>query len=387
VVLALVPVATAQRIVMKSILDGAQEVPANASPAKGTAFCVLDRTANTLDYALCFTGLGSAETAAHIHGFAAPGVNTGVKHALPLGAFKQGSWSFPETDEAELVAGLAYFNVHSLAFPGGEIRGQIVRSAAHHALTAVADSSQNVPPTVNAAKGVGWFEFDVVLNSFTYSFTMTGLSAAEDASHIHGFAAPGVATSTIKFTLPLGNHKNGTLVFPAAQEANYLAGLAYVNVHIVPDGDDEMRGQMEPRASNPSSYCSSKVNSQGCQALVGWSGLPTLSGADDFHITCAQVINNKSGLLYWGLAPRDVPFFGGTQCVQSPVVRTQLQNSGGNPPPDDCSGTYDFFFSHAYMASVGLTAGQIVHGEYWYRDPADPAHVSLSNAIAAEILP
>jgi hypothetical protein len=73
--------------------------------------------------------------------------------------------------------------------------------------------------------------------------------------------------------------------------------------------------------------------------------------------------------------------------VQSPVIRTPVQNSLGNPPPEDCSGTYDVFFSHAYMAAQSLSAGQLIHCEYWYRDPADPATVSLSNALMAEITP
>jgi hypothetical protein len=220
----------------------------------------------------------------------------------------------------------------------------------------------------------------------TYSFTYAMLGSAEQLAHIHGFAPAGTPAG-IKFNLPLGFHKNGMFSYPAGDEANYLNGLSYFNIHSMTFGGGEIRGQIISGCSNPTSYCTSKINSQGCQATASWTGLPTLGAPDDFHVTCTQVLNNKSGILYWGFNPKSAPFFGGTQCVQSPVIRTPVQNSGGNPPPDDCSGTYDFHFSDAYMASKALAVGNTIFCEFWYRDPADPATVSLSDAVGAEILP
>lgn len=191
----------------------------------------------------------------------------------------------------------------------------------------------------------------------------------------------------MKLNLPLGFHKNGTVVYPAADEPSYLAGLAYINVHTAAFPGGEIRGQFTLGASNPMSYCTAKTNSQGCAPAIGSSGLPTLTAPDDFHVTCTQVINNKAGLMYWGFNPKSAPFAGGTQCVNSPVIRTPVQNSGGNAPPDDCSGVYDFHFSDAYMASKALLAGNTVFCEYWYRDPVDAATVGLSNGLQAEILP
>jgi hypothetical protein len=119
---------------------------------------------------------------------------------------------------------------------------------------------------------------------------------------------------------------------------------------------------------------------------IGWTGLPTLAAPDDFHVTCVNVINNKSGIFYYGLAPKNAPFSGGLQCVASPTVRTPIQSSGGNAPPDDCSGTFDLHFTDARLAATGA-AGTLVYGEYWSRDPSDPQTVNLSNAIQFAILP
>jgi hypothetical protein len=79
-------------------------------------------------------------------------------------------------------------------------------------------------------------------------------------------------------------------------------------------------------------------------------------------VSASQVLNNKNGLLFWGPSAQASPFAGGTKCIAAPTRRTPLQGSGGNPPPNDCSGSYSFAFDPAYLAQKGLGAGQEVHG-------------------------
>jgi hypothetical protein len=70
------------------------------------------------------------EILAHIHGPAAPGVGPApVVVALPVGNNKVGCAVAPPPpfNKAELFKNLYYVNIHSAAFPGGEIRGQIFR--------------------------------------------------------------------------------------------------------------------------------------------------------------------------------------------------------------------------------------------------------------------
>jgi len=387
---ALAPVAAAQKVCLVATLDGAQEVPPNPSTAKATAVVMLDRSANTLTYNLIYTGLSSAESAAHIHGFAASGVNAGIKFVLPLGDVKAGMVSYAEADEANYLNGLAYFNLHTTTNPGGEIRGQLVCSNSAYTYIALADGAAEVPATASTAKALGWFRFDVLANTLTYSLTRTATTTTETASHIHGFSAPG-ANAGIKFALPVGPHKSGTLAYPAGDEANYIAGLSYYNLHTTANPGGEIRGQIVAGATNPTTFCVGKLNSQGCMPTAGATGVPQLSGPDNLHITCTNVVSNKSGVMFWGLAPRAVPapFLGGVNCILSPTIRTPVQSSGGNPPPDDCSGTYDFFFSHAYMAANGLAAGSSAYCQHWYRDPANPdgTGAGLSDAVCFEVIP
>jgi hypothetical protein len=113
----------------EAILEGAQVVPPTSSPGTGSGTFAIDDVANTVSYVIEYSGLMGNETAAHIHGMAPPGVNAGVVHPLPLGTPKVGVWNYSEAQEADILAGLTYVNIHTTAFPGGEIRGQIVAAA------------------------------------------------------------------------------------------------------------------------------------------------------------------------------------------------------------------------------------------------------------------
>jgi hypothetical protein len=142
-------------------------------------------------------------------------------------------------------------------------------------------------------------------------------------------------------------------------------------------------------APTPTTYCTPKANSLGCTPVVTWSGSPSLSGADDFHLVAAPVLNQKFGLYVWGFAPKAAPSVGGTLCIEPPFVRGTGLGSGGTPSGNDCSGAFDWHFSHAYMASKGLTAGTIVYAQAWGRDPgfAPPNNSQLTNAIVFRIEP
>ncbi|MCC6403074.1 MAG: CHRD domain-containing protein [Fimbriimonadaceae bacterium] len=105
-------------------MDGLQEVPPNASPATGTIVGTYDDVSNLLDITVTFSGLLAAQTNAHIHR-GAVGVAGPVVFPLPLGSPSVFSTTLDATQESDLLAGLYYVNIHSQAFPGGEIRGQM----------------------------------------------------------------------------------------------------------------------------------------------------------------------------------------------------------------------------------------------------------------------
>jgi hypothetical protein len=252
-------------------LDGAQETPPNNSPATGSATIVIDTAANTLSYTVAYTGLTAPETAAHIHGFAPRGTAAGVLFPLPAGNPKAGVITYAEAQEANILAGLTYINIHSSTFPGGEIRGQIdgapsvceVTPTATATLTATAtvtptatmiapclryavtlDGAQENPPTGSTATGSGVIEIDTTTNNLYYNITFSGLSSAETAAHIHGFAPRGTNAGVLA-PLPAGSPKSGVWNYAEAQEANILAGLTYINIHSTNFPGGEIRGQID----------------------------------------------------------------------------------------------------------------------------------------------
>ncbi|MGB8509788.1 MAG: PQQ-dependent sugar dehydrogenase [Pyrinomonadaceae bacterium] len=114
-----------QRTLFVANLNGAQEVPPTNSHAIGTATILLDKDETTARVSLNFAGLSAAETASHIHGPALPGATAAVAFDLPsTGNFNDFQINVTPQQVRDLKAGLLYINVHSSAFPAGEIRGQ-----------------------------------------------------------------------------------------------------------------------------------------------------------------------------------------------------------------------------------------------------------------------
>jgi hypothetical protein len=136
-------------------------------------------------------------------------------------------------------------------------------------------------------------------------------------------------------------------------------------------------------------YCTAKANSQGCTPAIDAVGVPSASTPLPFRIKAELVLNNKAGLLFYGQAPDAQPFLGGLRCVASPVTRTAVQNSEGNPGPDDCSGQFSFDFNHhiRHGADPALVAGATVFAQYWYRDPLATHSAGFSNAVSFVICP
>jgi hypothetical protein len=111
--------------------SGAQSVPPNASKAVGSATIVLNDTGTRITISLDFSGLGSNQTAAHIHGPARPGdiapilFNLGSQ-GTTSGTLVSLSAAVSPRQVAQLKAGQWYFDIHSTKLFSGEIRAQIL---------------------------------------------------------------------------------------------------------------------------------------------------------------------------------------------------------------------------------------------------------------------
>ena len=119
--------ALAADVTYKATLDGKSETPPTGSTGAGSLTAQFDPATKTLTWTITYSGLTGPAIAAHFHGPAPVGKPAGVlvpiKSALdsPI----QGSATLTDEQAKALEDGLIYFNIHTAANKGGEIRGQL----------------------------------------------------------------------------------------------------------------------------------------------------------------------------------------------------------------------------------------------------------------------
>lgn len=222
-------------------LAGGQEAPANASTATGTATFVVDPTTKVLTGTV--TTAGIVGVAAHIHE-GAKGAAGPVVIALTGGP--GGVWTVPantvltDAQYTSLQAYNYYVNVHSTAFPAGEIRGQIEYRVSFGILS----GAQETPATASTAKGYASLAVNAITGTVSGSVITSGIVGT--GAHIHE-AATGASGSII---IPLTDAGGGVWTVPAgatltpAQLTSWQNGALYVNVHSAANPGGEIRAQL-----------------------------------------------------------------------------------------------------------------------------------------------
>lgn len=129
-VVALAGAAHAEVVKYSAQLKGSDEVPANTEKGTGTVNATYDTATKAFHYDATFSGLTGPATAAHFHGPAAPGANAPpvVPVSPPVTSPISGNATLTDAQAADLAAGKWYFNVHTDAHKGGEIRGQVMKA-------------------------------------------------------------------------------------------------------------------------------------------------------------------------------------------------------------------------------------------------------------------
>lgn len=226
------------RQVYYATMLGAQEVPANASQASGTGVYVFDPDTKTLSGTVTTTVNG---TVAHIH-TAAIGAAASVTFPFTGGP---GTWTMPATvltdaQVTSLQSGNFYANVHSAAFPGGEVRGQLYLPAKFANLS----GAQEVPGNSSAASGIGWLSVNPFTKAVAARTETTGITATN--AHAHN-AAAGVAGPVV---IPQTQTSPGiwtsapTATLTDALLIALMKGELYLNVHSAAFPGGEIRGQL-----------------------------------------------------------------------------------------------------------------------------------------------
>ena len=120
--------ATAEIIRFEIALSGAEQVPPADTEGTGVLTAEFDTRTRQFSWTVRYDSLTGPPTAAHFHGPAEAGFNGPVALPIdpPLNDPLVGQAILSLELTGYLLDGLLYINIHSAAFPGGEIRGQLV---------------------------------------------------------------------------------------------------------------------------------------------------------------------------------------------------------------------------------------------------------------------
>ncbi len=145
-------------------LNGANEVPANSTTGYGYGRVVLNAAETQISVSVYWNGLTGNATAGHIHGPSAPNATGPVIFNLAPSASASGSvvnstFAVTPAQVADMKAGLWYFNIHTAANPGGEIRGQIGKNTPRFDTDGDGDSDYGIvrPGTGGAGGVTTWY--------------------------------------------------------------------------------------------------------------------------------------------------------------------------------------------------------------------------------------
>lgn len=266
----------ANRSIFQAYASGGFEVPANTSTAQGGLS--LEWDGSTLVVTGAFSGLlgdyvlevGSTGSGAHLHrGFA--GENGGVDISLSptvgedgrSGIFEAANNTF-ENVSTEIVNRLAnrghYLNIHSTAFPAGEIRGQVVPQANIY-FYAPLSGAVEIPQNTSQATGAILVEWYASSSSIVATGSFSGLQSDYNqsvGSHLHNALAGMNGGVDLALRPELNTTNRGGTYLPTentftltSEDVSSLVSRSwYVNIHSTDIVPGEIRGQVLPLAQH-----------------------------------------------------------------------------------------------------------------------------------------
>ena len=148
----------------------------------GSVTVLYDTASKALLYSVVYQlNPGATATAAHFHGPASLGASAGVQIGLPTqptgNAGKLvGNVTLTAPQEADLLAGKWYFNIHSSLAAGGEMRAQLLENSATLVLPTFANGKLTLPVVLTpglAGNAASYTAELMLMDPATYSFMLT----------------------------------------------------------------------------------------------------------------------------------------------------------------------------------------------------------------------
>jgi CHRD domain/Bacterial Ig domain len=251
-----VDVAVNNNPAIRVVLTPDETFPRPTSTASGDGELTFNLINGAVSGGVTVSGVNA--TLAHIHrafaGAAGPVIVDFVQDGATPGRWGPAAGSMLTAEEVnDLLAGRLYVNVHSAAYPQGEIRGQLQPANIDVVITTL-DGASVSPPVTTTASGMAGTTLDARASTATVHLNTSGLGDATEA-HVHKAAAGSNAAAALI-----------TLTRDAASTSHWLAELQpitaadrtdfdgngwYVDVHTPANPAGAIRGQIAPSAAPP----------------------------------------------------------------------------------------------------------------------------------------
>jgi Cu/Zn superoxide dismutase len=284
----------------EAVFSGDQENPPVNTNARAYGYASLNfPNLDSISYVVFYTDM--VATAAHIHR-GAVGVNGPV--ITPLTLFAPGIYigraPITPSNVTAFMKDELYFNIHSSAHPGGEIRGQFQNNLLKsYAFDVCGD--QEVPVKNVNGYGASFVTINKSNTELVYGLLVDGLSGEVLAAHIHDGAYGSNGQVLLGLETPQPFSVN---IIPITDDEADPIDMdhAYVNVHTMANPAGEIRGQVRRSLS-----C--KINVGTLQSAIQDISLKSnlvhdqlhVTAVSDKHVTANLFISDISGkqLLKW----------------------------------------------------------------------------------------
>jgi len=225
---------------MTAVISSLQETPPLTNALNGTALLSYDFATRLLSWRVEHNVTDA--TAVHIHGPAPAGTPAGIVVDMGVPSIPiVGRTVLTPAQQADLLNGLYYINIHNPVHPAGVTRGQIL------ATDRFAMSLQGItetPARTTLATGEGAFFYSRA--SRTLFYTIHHSVPTPTAAHIHGPGPEGVSAGILYDLGSAVSPMSGSVILTAAHEQDLFNRRLYVNVHSPKFPPGELRGQILP---------------------------------------------------------------------------------------------------------------------------------------------